>query len=206
MSIRTTFPRRTGLLLLSIALAGVALGAAPLRARAPAAAPATQAPLAPRVLFLVRHAEKAAAPPKDPTLSEAGSARAEALADLLGDAGVTHLFASEFQRTQLTLAPLAQRAGKTVTVVNAGDPAALIATLQALPPGAVAVVACHSNTLPPLVRGLGGTLSGTETTPRGEMLPDNEYGRVMQLIVPSGDAATAATTAVTSLRLHVGAR
>ncbi len=196
----TTFPRRVALLLLPIAALSLVVAAAPLPMH-PATAAET---LAPRVLFLVRHAEKAAGPPKDPLLSEAGSARAIALADLLVDAGVTHLFASEFQRTQLTLAPLAQRIAKTVTVVNAGDPAALIATLQALPPGAVAVVAGHSNTLPPLVRGLGGTLSGTETTPRGEMLPDTEYGRVMQLILPSG--ADGATAPVTSLRLHVGAR
>ncbi len=196
----TLFSQRTAWTLLPLAVMVTLFAAAP----APRAGPS-----APRIVFLVRHGEKAPAPPKDPALSEAGVARANALADLLADAGITHLFASEFERTQKTLAPLAARTGKTVTLVNAGDPAALIAALKALPPGAVAVVAGHSNTLPPLVRGLGGSLSGTETTARGESLPDTEYGRLMQLILPSGDqAATAATTppVVTSLQLHVGAR
>src|SRR5262245_5523111 len=100
----------------------------------------------PTVLFLLRHAEKAAAPPKDPPLTDTGTARARALAELLGDAGVTHLFASEFARTQQTLAPLAERCGKTVAAVGAADVAGLAKQLKALPAGSTAVVAGHSNT------------------------------------------------------------
>ena len=43
----------------------------------------------PTVVLLVRHAEKSTQPPQDPPLSEAGSARAQALVAVAPDAGVT---------------------------------------------------------------------------------------------------------------------
>src|SRR5690348_14604182 len=61
----------------------------------------------PRTIVVVRHAEKGNDNPTDPSLSDAGVLRALELAKLFGSAKVTHLFASEFQRTQQTLAPLA---------------------------------------------------------------------------------------------------
>ncbi|MFY0534577.1 histidine phosphatase family protein [Nannocystis pusilla] len=67
----------------------------------------------------MRHGEKAADDPSDPSLSPAGEARAKALAELLGHAGVTHLFASEYRRTQATLRPLADAAGLQITVLPA---------------------------------------------------------------------------------------
>ena len=42
-------------------------------------------------VFVLRHAEKGGGDPQDPELSEAGTARAHALARFLGAAGVTHL-------------------------------------------------------------------------------------------------------------------
>jgi phosphohistidine phosphatase SixA len=158
----------------------------------------------PTVLFLLRHAEKATAPPKDPPLTDTGTARARALADLLGDAGVTHLFASEFARTQQTLAPLAEKCGKPVTVAGAADVAGLAKQLKALPAGSTVVVAGHSNTIPALVRALGGTLDGTTTTANGEQLPDDEFGRLIEVIVPP--AGSEAAVSVKSLRLHFGTR
>jgi phosphohistidine phosphatase SixA len=176
------------------------------------------------VVFLLRHAEKAPAPPKDPALTEAGAARALALRDLLADAGVTHLFASEFVRAQATVAPLAQRLGKDVVVVGAARPEELLTRLRTLPAGAVAVVAGHSNTIPALVRAMGGrsggvgaatedaiadVLAGTTQGSSGEQFPDDEYGRLIQLVLapPASDApAGAAPTLLCALRLHVGAR
>lgn len=163
----------------------------------------------PTVLFLLRHAEKAAAPPKDPPLTDTGTARARALAELLGDAGVTHLFASEFARTQQTLAPLAEKCGKPVTVAGAADVAGLAKQLKALPAGSTVVVAGHSNTIPALVRALGGTLDGTvegatKMAASGEQLPDDEFGRLIEVIVPP--AGSEAAVAVKSLRLQFGAR
>jgi len=110
----------------------------------------------PKTVVLVRHAEKGTDDPRDPNLTEAGVVRAEALARTLQGAGVTHLFASEYRRTQETLAPLALLAGVQVRIVPARDPRAVASAVRELPRGSVVVVAGHSNTVPALVADLGG--------------------------------------------------
>lgn len=106
----------------------------------------------PKTVIVVRHAEKAADDPRDPALSEAGEARAVALARLLEDAEVSHLYATEFRRTQDTLAPLSVVSGAAVQMVPARDPRALVSAISNLPRGSVVVVAGHSNTVPALVK------------------------------------------------------
>jgi len=103
-------------------------------------------------IFIVRHAEKADAT-KDPDLSEAGRARAEALAKTLRDANVTAIYATEFKRTQQTAAPLAKVLGITVTTLPAKHNAALMAKLRASN-GSVLVVG-HGDTIPDLIKALG---------------------------------------------------
>src|SRR6185369_592218 len=49
-------------------------------------------------VYLVRHAEKAAAPAADPPLLEAGNKRAQELARTLGNAGIKAIFTSQFLR------------------------------------------------------------------------------------------------------------
>ena len=107
-------------------------------------------------ILLVRHAEKAdeaAAKSKDPALSKAGQARAERLAVLLKDAGVSSVFVTEARRTQQTAEPLCRAANIKPQVVPAGDTAALLAKLKETD-GTVLVVA-HSNTIPEIIKGLG---------------------------------------------------
>ena len=101
-------------------------------------------------IFVVRHAEKADAT-KDPDLSEAGRARADALAKALRDAHITAIYATEFKRTQQTAAPLAKALGITVTVLPAQDSAAL--KLRALRGNALVVG--HGDTIPNLIKALG---------------------------------------------------
>ena len=103
-------------------------------------------------IFIVRHAEKADAT-KDPDLSEAGRARAEALAKTLRDANITAIYATEFKRTQQTAAPLAKALGITVTILPAKDNAALIAKLRAST-GNMLVVG-HGDTIPDLIKAFG---------------------------------------------------
>lgn len=151
----------------------------------PGAGPITEAVAGrPTTVILVRHGEKADDDPRDPGLSAAGEARARTLARLLGQAGVTHLFTSEFRRTRATLAPLASAAGHEPTIVPAADPAALLAALAALPAGSVAVIAGHSNTVPALVTGLGGEVHGTVASPAGPLLPDDAYDRLFMVVRP----------------------
>ena len=107
-----------------------------------------------QAVIVVRHAEKADQTP-DTALSPKGRARAKALADLLRDAGVTHIITSEFQRTRQTAAPLASALGLTAEQVPAGDLPALVARLRALDPAAIVLVVGHSNTIPPMLTVLG---------------------------------------------------
>lgn len=145
-------------------------------AREPAAAP-------PITLFLVRHAEKGTDDPRDPTLSEAGRRRAGELARVLSDGGVTALFATEYRRTQETLAPLSAQTGVKTTIIGAGRLDSLVARLQALPPGSRAAVASHSN----LVHLIVARLTGVEVKP----LADTDYDRLYVVTLADNGVGTA---------------
>ena len=136
---------------------------------------------APAVIIVVRHAEKAALPADDPPLTPAGNARATELARLVeawSAAGipVRGLFASEVKRTQQTLAPIAAKTHLTITVTGAKELDALVQQVQAVNGGMV-VVAGHSNTVPQIVKALGGSADLT--------IGDAEYDRVF-VITPKG--------------------
>ncbi len=118
------------------------------------------------ILFIVRHAEKAGgAETKDPDLSHPGQRRAEWLAATLKEAGITAVFATEFKRTQQTAEPLARAVHLSVTTVPANDTAALVAKLRETPGNALIVG--HSNTIPEILKALGGTTPVT--------LGENDY-------------------------------
>jgi broad specificity phosphatase PhoE len=145
--------------------------------------PILQADAKPVTVFVVRHAEKATDDPRDPVLTDAGRDRAKELARILGDAGVTTFFASEFKRTQLTVAPLATASGAQVTVVGAGAMDSLVTRLQALPPGSRALVASHSN----LVHVIVQRLTGVSVKP----LEDVDYDRLYVLTLNGKGTGTA---------------
>lgn len=106
-------------------------------------------------IFIVRHAEKADSKSKDPDLSEAGNARAQALARMLKDAGITRIFTTEFKRTQQTAAPLAKILGLEVKSIAANDSARLVTALHGETGNALVVG--HGNTIPDLIKALGIT-------------------------------------------------
>jgi 2,3-bisphosphoglycerate-dependent phosphoglycerate mutase len=132
------------------------------------------APLAaqanPVTVFVVRHAEKGPGTP-DPSLTDAGRERAAQLARVVSDVHPTALFATEFKRTQETLAPLAAATAVTVTVTLARDVDGLVARLRVLPPGSRAVVATHSNLVDQIVQKLSGV--------RMTALTDADYDRLV---------------------------
>jgi phosphohistidine phosphatase SixA len=118
------------------------------------------------VVYLVRHAEKADTS-RDPALSPAGKARAAELARMLGDAGVTQVWSTDFERTRSTARPTAEARGLQVQIYDPNDLKGFAARLAATP-GRHLVVG-HSNTTPALVRALGGT--------PGNLMADSEYDR-----------------------------
>lgn len=127
----------------------------------PAAAQAPEPNGLPELVVLVRHAEKAAQPADDPALSEAGTARAQALAAALEDAGVTAIITSQLRRTRDTIRPLANALELTPVAVAVGSGgldahAAAVAAAVREYPGGVVLVAGHSNTIPAIIAALGG--------------------------------------------------
>jgi phosphohistidine phosphatase SixA len=126
----------------------------------------------PTTVILVRHAERADAPREDPPLNEAGLARSQKLATLLAGAGVKAIYASQFARTRQTAEPLAKQLGLTITPIT-------LQSKQSNPrevseqsirqivdkimerAGETALVIGHSNSVPDVIRMLGGDLVPT---------------------------------------------
>lgn len=103
-------------------------------------------------LYLVRHAEKQAG--DDPALTEAGTARAETLADLLESEGIEAIWSTDYARTRDTAAPLADRLDLEVRLYDPSDLPGLTEQLKA--EAQTALVVGHSNTTPELAEALGG--------------------------------------------------
>ena len=158
------------LLLLGAVQASAACAAAPRAERARAT-----------VVYLVRHAEKADTT-RDPALSAAGEARAQALSAALQDAGVQAVVTTQLRRTALTAAPLARSRALTPEVVETSaqaHPEAVARLVRERHAGKTVLVVGHSNTVPAIVGALGG--------PRLPDLCDAEYSRLFVLVL-DGDA------------------
>lgn len=137
-------------------------------------------------VILVRHAEKGDTT-ADPPLSAAGEERARALAAVLVRVPLAAIYVSEYRRTALTAAPTATRAGLAPTIVpvrrDPGAQANAIAdAVRHLPRSSAALVVGHSNTLPGILRALGG--------PEIPDLCDAEYATMLVLELP-GDGVPA---------------
>jgi broad specificity phosphatase PhoE len=191
---------RAALVLVGLGLAVASLGCPPDR---PACGPdggAAQA-TAPRLcnphsVVLVRHAEKVTDDPKDrdPELTPKGRERAARLSTLLGKQAISRLVATEYKRTQHTLAPLSERIGRPVEVRAAGQTKDLVRELRDAPPGSTIVVATHSNVLPMIVTELGG--APLRNVGADGALPDDDYSRV--LVLSAGCSADASVVELSS--------
>ena len=133
---------------------------------------------APTVVILVRHAEKAAAPANDPPLTDAGVARAKALAVLLSDANIEAVIATPTVRTRETAGPTAEAHGITIETV-AFAPAAVhakaVAEAVMKHGGKTVLVVGHSNTVAAIVASLGG--------PKLADLCDTQYSTLITMVL-----------------------
>ena len=130
-----------------------------------------------QTVVLVRHGEKADAS-SDPVLSEAGLARAGALALVLADAHPGHVFTSPLQRTRLTAGPAADFHSATIESISlegggAAHAAAIAERVRALPADAVVLIVGHSNTVPLIARALVYAAAAD--------MPECEYDRLTVL-------------------------
>ena len=126
----------------------------------------------PITVFLVRHAEKEDEPRQDPPLKKEGVLRSQELARLLGEAGVKTIVTSQFARTKQTAEPLATKTGVAVTSIslksNPSNPRLIAeqSTAEVINkilehPGESVLVVGHSNSVPDVIKMLGGDVVPT---------------------------------------------
>lgn len=132
-------------------------------------------------VIVVRHAEKQPGDLADPDLTAAGHQRARALLQALNGATVDAIFATQYRRTQATVAPLAEHFGLETTIAHAESgeieqhAADLADRIHNHHAGQMVVVAGHSNTVPEIIRQLGRF----EVRPIGE----DEYDHLFILTI-----------------------
>jgi len=121
----------------------------------------------PITVFLIRHAEREDEPRQDPPLRKDGVARSQALARLLGTAGIKAIFTSQYTRTKQTAEPLATKLGINVTPFTlksnpsnprqiAEESTAEVTNKILEHAGESVLVIGHSNSIPDVIKMLGG--------------------------------------------------
>ncbi|WP_299801784.1 histidine phosphatase family protein [uncultured Shewanella sp.] len=136
-----------------------------------------------KTVVLVRHAEKIEDGSHNPILTQAGQQRALALTEALKQLQLSQLIASNYQRTQLTLDPISSQRSLPVIIADTqfGVEAhvASVVTLVNQTSGN-SLIAGHSNTVPLIIKALGG--------PSLPTIDEAQYGTLYQLsITESGD-------------------
>lgn len=131
-------------------------------------------------LFLVRHAEKMDSS-RDPELSLQGKARAVRLMELLSEAGVDHVYSTDYIRTRDTAKPLAEKLALTIESYRPFDEE-LVAKLKTKMDGKEILVVGHSNTIPDLVNKLIGEQAY-------QQLADDAYSNLFVVTIMDGKAS-----------------
>ena len=160
----------TGLSLLAVSCICLFVSSASRQTAAGAALP--QDDFKPITVFLARHAERADAPREDPPLTEAGTARAQSLARILAKSGIKTIITSQYLRTKATAEPLAKQSGVASVVValksSTSNPRQVAAeSIQEIVdkinqrPGENALVIGHGNSVPDVIKALGGDVVPT---------------------------------------------
>jgi phosphohistidine phosphatase SixA len=135
------------------------------------------------IVFVIRHAEKKLQPQDADGLTPAGVKRAELLARMLAESGISVACCSQAQRAQQTLVPLKTALGaklsiNTVAIGGPGQPGKhvneIVGVVQNQQPDAIVAVVSHSDTVPLILEKLGvGTI---------KPIKDSEFDRLFVLI------------------------
>lgn len=138
----------------------------------------------PLLAFVLRHAEPAGSHTGDPGLSSEGRARAERVGAMLRSVGVLRVLATPANRARETAEEVSRACGGGLGTYDPFEPGALAKRL--IDGGGVWVVVGHSNTVPGLVRALGGD-------PGTDLIPADRYDEVFVVVRAGG---------VLSMKLH----
>jgi broad specificity phosphatase PhoE len=127
-------------------------------------------------VILVRHAEKKIEPNNpDPDLAPDGVARADEIARMFANAGISTIFATQYKRTQETVKPLSDRIHVPVTVLDSNQTEEVVKRIQTSLRGQTIFIAGHNNTVPAIASALSG-----ENFP---VIPESEYDNVFIVTV-----------------------
>jgi len=136
-----------------------------------------------KLVIVVRHAERAdggsmsKTAQTDPLLSKEGETRALRLASMLAESGIKAIYATEYHRTQDTAAPIAKKLGLAVQTHKAVDVPGLVAALKADHANDVVLIVGHSNSMPLLIKALGGPAL---------VIAEDEYDAIYFLVPATG--------------------
>jgi phosphohistidine phosphatase SixA len=136
------------------------------------------------IVFVLRHTDRQPDPIDD--LSPSGQERAELLARMLAESGVSVAYHSGAMRARRTLEPLERELGHALIVegIASGNVDETVRAVKSRSADAVVAVVGHSNTVGPIVEGLGGG-------PIGPIGP-NEFDRLFVLFIDLAGTATLA--------------
>jgi len=130
-------------------------------------------------VILVRHAERASSE-KDSPLSTEGEARAQTLARMLRNSGITAIYTTTYVRTKQTAAPTAELLEITPVAIDPGATFAadMAAKILSEHKGGTVFVVGHSNTTQQVMKALG-----IENAPKIE---DGEYDNLYVVTIVEG--------------------
>ncbi|TDO24423.1 SixA phosphatase family protein [Pedobacter duraquae] len=135
----------------------------------------------PKIILLMRHAEKASNGGSDPDLSEKGKAFATLLNTNFAELKIDAVYATDYKRTKQTVMPLAEKNALEIKVYDATKSADLVKRIGDSK-DQVIVIAGHSNTVNLVFNEL---VKSTQLA----ALPDDEYGKVFIIYYDKGNPA-----------------
>ena len=123
-------------------------------------------------VYLVRHAEKSSEPANDPHLNAEGQQRALDLAAYFSKKTIDAVYATPFNRTRETVAPLLEQKKISLQTYQPNQTSKIAE--QAISLKQHTLIIGHSNTLIPAMKSLG-------LQPRMEQIADNDYDNLFIL-------------------------
>lgn len=110
------------------------------------------------IIYVVRHVEKVTADPnnKDPFITDKGQQRSVDLANKLKKSKLSAVYSTNFQRTKLTVKPIADEQSLTVKIYDPKQIKSFVSIILQENKGGKILIVGHSNTVLETIEALGG--------------------------------------------------